>query len=87
MYISKETFFKIAYIVITVIHLIMYFILFYKLHKLKGGKSNFLDTVINKGKELITTLLKPENSIVSAFLELIEKSATDDEKKDGGENG
>lgn len=91
MYISKELIFKIAYIAITVIHLIMYIVLFYKLHKLKGGKTNFVDTLKEKGKELITTLLNPDNSIISGIIEFIHNqsgnSDTDDDHEEGGENG
>lgn len=91
MYISKELIFKIAYIAITVIHLIMYIVLFYKLHKLKGGKTNFVDTLKEKGKDLITTLLNPDNSIISGIIEFIHNqsgnSDTDDDHEEGGENG
>lgn len=91
MYISKELIFKIAYIAITVIHLIMYIVLFYKLHKLKGGKTNFVDTLKEKGKDLITTLLNPDNSIISGIIEFIHNqsgnSDTDDDHEEGGKNG
>lgn len=69
----------------------MYFILFYKLHKLKGGKTNFVDTLKEKGKDLITTLLNPDNSIISGIIEFIHNqsgnSDTDDDHEEGGENG
>ena len=74
MFISKETIFKI-----------IYFILFYKLHKLKGGKTNFVDTLKEKGKDLITTLLTPDNSIISGIVEFIHnqaKSSDNDDDKD-----
>lgn len=91
MFISKETIFKIIYIIVMIIHIIMYFILFYKLHKLKGGKTNFVDTLKEKGKDLITTLLNPDNSIISGIIEFIHNqsgnSDTDDDHEEGGENG
>lgn len=85
MYISKETIFKIIYIIVMIIHIIMYFILFYKLHKLKGGKTNFVDTLKEKGKDLITTLLKPDNSIISGIIEFIHNQAKSSEN--GDDNG
>lgn len=85
MYISKELIFKIVYIVLTVIHIIIYLVLFYKLHKLKGGKTNFVDTLKEKGKELITTLLNPDNSIISGIIEFIHNQAKSSEN--GDDNG
>lgn len=82
MFISKETIFKIIYIIVMIIHIIMYFILFYKLHKLKGGKTNFVDTLKEKGKELITTLLNPDNSIISGIIEFIHNQAKSNENGD-----
>lgn len=90
MYISKELIFKIVYIALTVIHIIIYLVLFYKLHKLKGGKTNFVDTLKEKGKELITTLLNPDNSIISGIIEFINnqaKSSENGDDKDKPEEG
>lgn len=91
MYISKELIFKIAYIAITVIHLIMYIILFYKLHKLKGGKAPTFDKLKTKAIELGKSLLNPNNSIISGIIEFIHNqsgnSDTDDDHEEGGENG
>lgn len=88
MFISKELIFKIVYIALTVIHIIIYLVLFYKLHKLKGGKTNFVDALKEKGKELITTLLNPDNSIISGIIEFIHNQAKlsengDDKDKPG----
>ena len=91
MYISKELIFKIIYIAIAIIHIVLYLILFYKLHKLKGGKAPTLETFKSKVIELGKALLSPNNSIITGLLEFIHNqssnSDTDDDQEEGGENG
>lgn len=94
MYISKELLIKIIYIAITVIHIVMYFILFYKLHKLKGGLTSTSGVgIIDKAKKLITMLFSPSKSILEAITEFIKtevktltptnKDEVEDKKEDG----
>lgn len=71
MYISKELIFQIAYIIITLIHIVLYLILFYKLHKVKGGKPMTVNDLKNKAIELSKSLLNPNNSIISGVIEFI----------------
>lgn len=92
MYISKELFVIILLAVIYTIHIILHVIEFIKLHNLKTKKPITLSTLKEKGKELITTLLKPDNSIISGIKEFIFNSIhtqkdEDDSDSNGGENG
>lgn len=91
MYISKELIFKIVYIIIAVIHIVLYLILFYKLHKLKGGKAPTFDKLKTKAIELGKSLLNPNNSIISGIIEFIHNQSgkldSEDDHEEGAENG
>lgn len=87
MYISKSLLYLILLIVLAIVHIIIHIIIFIKLHNLKSNKPFTLSTIKEKGKELLTTLLKPDNSIISGILEFIGTCIKTDEKEDGSANG
>lgn len=85
MYISKELLFRIIYITLIVIHIIIYLILFYKLHKIKCGKALNLTSLKDKVIELAKTLINPNNSIISGIIEFIHNQAKSSENEDNND--
>lgn len=81
MHISKELFI-ILLAALYIIHIIIHVIELVKLHNLKAKKPITLSTIKAKGKELLTTLLKPNNSIISGIIEFIHNQAKSSENED-----
>lgn len=87
MYISKNLLILIIICIISVIHIIIHIIIFIKLHNIQGKKPINLTTIKEKGKALITTLLKPDNSIISGIKEFITNTLNSENKEDNNDNG
>lgn len=87
MYILDTKVFTIILIVVFVFHMILHIIEFIKIHNLKTNKAPLTFSAFKaKAKELFTTLLKPEHSIISGIKEFIFNSIHSQKKEDDSED-
>lgn len=87
MYISKELFILIILAAFYILHLIAHIYELIKLHGIKTGKTLDLKTVKKKAKELLITMLDPQQSIISGLKKFIKNNIKSDNEEDSENNG
>lgn len=90
MYISLDTLWKVGYIILSVIHIVIYLIIFVKLHKL-NAKPDVLTEIKEKLKTAASGLLNAFGGDLTGVLDKLKQikngNPKDDDKKDGESNG